>query len=131
MVSWADRADIFGTRVELSAKGAVMRLSADGVSTTVYENVVSTGTASGNNYEVIHAGTIQTNYVADETTILSSNPRAEGTTTWKVNGKVRHSQKMGVSIHPETYKCREDDLRTFGEQSATEWRRIRPPGTPA
>jgi hypothetical protein len=129
--SWADWATIFGTRVQLSAKGAMMRLAADGTSIIVYENVVSVGTASGDNYEVIHNGTIQTNYVADETTILSSNPRAEGTTTWKVNGKVRESQKMGVTLNPETYKCQGDDLRTFSGESATEWRRIRPPGTPA
>lgn len=125
--SWVS---LFGTRVQLAGKGSLRRLGADGVMTLLLENVVRTGTANSNNYEVIHQGKIQTNYVADETTISWSNPKAEGTTTWKVNGKVRDTENMSVLIDQSTYKCAGNELRIFGKESATEWQRILPPGTP-
>ncbi len=128
--SHVSTAEIFGTRVQLYSKGTVHRFGSDGVSTTVYDNLVHAGQANGSNYEVIHNGKIVLNYLADETNLHYSNPKVEGTTTWKVDGKVRDTEPMQVLLTPETYKCSGDQLRIYGDQYAIEYQRIRPPGVP-
>ncbi len=128
--SYAGTAEIYGTRVQLTSKGALVRFSPEGTTLTLYENLVRTGQADGNNYEVIHNGRVGFNFVADETTLHYSNPQVEGTTTWKVNGKVRDTEPMQVLLTPETYKCSGNQLRIFGDNYAMEYQRIVPPGVP-
>lgn len=128
-VSFVTNASIFGTDVQLTGKGALMRFTAAGLSVTVLDNVSHTGTAQGDTYEVIHNGSLTLNYVADDKTINYSNPQATGTTTWKVDGKVEDTEPIKASLKPETYRCSGDDLRIFSEASATELKRVVGPGT--
>jgi hypothetical protein len=109
--SYAGNADIYGTRVQLTGEGTLTRYAADGTVTMVLENVSVTGSAGGDNFEVIHNGVLRMNYIADDTTIHYSNPQSEGTTTWKVNGKERDSAQLKASLKPDTYKCDGNRLR--------------------
>lgn len=129
--SYVSTAEINGTRVQLTGKGTLVRFSPDGTTTSVYDNIVVSGTASGKSYEVVHNGTTLLNYQSDEKNIHYSNPRVDGTTTWKINGKVDGTQPMKVLLTPETYRCSGNDLRLYGDQYAIELQRILPPGIPA
>ncbi|HEX6683196.1 MAG TPA: hypothetical protein VF062_10390 [Candidatus Limnocylindrales bacterium] len=130
LTSFANTAEIYGANVPLTGKGSVSRYGPDGVNIGVYDNLVLSGTAGGDSYEVIHNGILKLNYVADDTSIRYSNPVAEGTTTWKVNGRVRNSEPLGASLDPDTYKCQGNELRLFWEGGASEYQRILPPGVP-
>jgi hypothetical protein len=127
--SYSGYADLYGTRVQLSGKGAVIRYT-PAEALYLLENIVITGTANGKTYEVIHNGTLKVNYTADDTTIRYSNPQATGTTTWKINGSVEDTEPLKAALKPDTYRCQGNELRLFGEQSATELRRLGPAGTP-
>ncbi|HCU52535.1 MAG TPA: hypothetical protein DGG94_22530 [Micromonosporaceae bacterium] len=129
-VSYVTNSEIYGVTVQLTGKGSLIRFAADGTSVTVLNNVVVSGSAQGSSYEVIHNGSLALNYVADATTINYSNPKASGTTTWKVDGKVRDTEPIRASLKPDTYRCQGNDLRLFSETGATELKRILPPGTP-
>ncbi len=130
-VSYANTANIYGTRVQLTGKGIVTRYSADGVNTTVLENTVRSGSAGGATYEVIFNGVTKLNYQADATTIYYSSPQTEGTTTWRVNGKVQDTEAITMRLTPSTYKCQGNQLRVYSEDYAAEFERILPPGAPA
>jgi hypothetical protein len=129
-VSYVGTSVIYGVRVQLSGKGILVRFAPDGKATFVLNNIVISGTAQGSRYEVTHRGSLTMNYLADSTTINYSNPVAEGTTTWKIDGKVTDSEAMTAALKPKTYRCLGDELRIFGEDSASELTRIIGPGTP-
>jgi hypothetical protein len=117
--------------VQISGKGSIKRISPDGTVFSVEDNVVLAGTANGDNYEVIFNGTVKSNYVADAERIHYSNPSTTGTTTWKINGRIRTSEPITAMLGPNTYKCQDNELRLFWETGASEYKRILPPGTPA
>jgi hypothetical protein len=127
--AWRERvatsnADIFGTSVQLTGGGAVMGFN--GTEAAVYlENIVLAGQAGDDDYQVIHNGTLTLNYVADDTTLRYSNPRAVGNTTWKINGATRATEPLKASLKPETYSCKGDELRLYGDGTATELTRIK------
>jgi hypothetical protein len=128
-VSHVSNANIFGTDVQLTGKGTLMRFTAAGVNVAVLENLTYTGATRGETFEVIHNGSLTLNYVADDETIHYSNPQATGTTTWKVDGRVKATEPIKASLKPETYRCSGNDLRIFSETSATELTRVVGPGT--
>lgn len=131
--SYVATVEIFGVRVQLTGKGRLMRIE-PGTTTSVYDNYVVAGSANGSRYEVVHNGTIVLNYQADATSLHFSNPKVQGTTTWKVNGRVRDSEPMQVLLTPDKYICSGNELRIYGEGDgdgyASELRRILPPGVP-
>jgi hypothetical protein len=130
-VSYTGDAEIYGIKVQLSGKGTATRFAPDGTVTTVFDNVVVSGSAQGSRYEVTHNGSLTMHYLADATTINYSSPQANGTTTWKVDGKQTDQEQMHASLKPETYRCQGNDLRLFGPDYASELQRIAPPGMPA
>jgi hypothetical protein len=121
---------IYGTTVQLSGKGTIISFAGDGTYVWHAENVVLSGTAAGDFYEVIFNSTIKLNYIADAEKILYSNPTATGMTTWKINGKVRTTEPTTSLLDPSTYKCRGNELRVFYENGPSEYQRILPPGVP-
>ena len=126
--NYTGNSNIYGTKVQLSGKGTLVRFTGTEV---VYalQNVVVSGTANGDTYEVIHNGSLKMNYVVDDKNIHYSNPQADGTTTWKVNGKTRDTEPIKAALGSETFVCQGNDLRMFGENGSTELKRIVPPGT--
>jgi hypothetical protein len=106
-------AKIFGVTVQLTGGGATHRFTGAGETVLNVSNVVLSGNANGDHYEVIHDGSITMNYQATETTIYYSNPRAVGATSWKINGRTRESEPIRASLKPETYICKGDDLRLY------------------
>jgi len=128
--SFVTTVEIYGTAVQLTGKGTLSRYAPDGTVTIVLENVVYSGSAGGDTFEVVHNGSLQMNYVADDTTIRYSNPITVGTTTWKVNGTVRGTEKIEASVQPETYKCQGNQLRLLGDESAAELQRLGTPTVP-
>jgi hypothetical protein len=127
-VTFTNTANLFGARVQLSGKGTLMRFNGTEV-VIALENIVLSGSADGDNYEVIHSGGLKLNYIVSEDKLLYSNPQATGTTTWKVNGSTEATEPLKASLKPETFHCQGNDLRLFGEDSASELKRIVPPGT--
>lgn len=127
-VTYAGTANLFGTRVQLSGKGTLVRFTPTEFISAL-DNIVLSGTADGDNYEVIHNGGLKLNYVVSEDKLLYSSPQATGTTTWKVNGSTEASEPLKASLKPETFHCQGNDLRLFSEDSASELKRIVPPGT--
>ncbi|MDI1460440.1 hypothetical protein QEZ54_05620 [Catellatospora sp. KI3] len=113
--------------VQLTGKGTRFSYGADGVLRMVY-NTTRTGSLDGDKYQVIHKGNVTMNYVADEKTINYSSPKTTGTTTLKINGSTNNSRKLTMSVDPDSYSCKGDDLRLFGENYAMEAKRVRPPG---
>jgi hypothetical protein len=127
--SYAASASLFGVTVQLTGSGTLLEFGADGTLTTV-DKVTRKGTRDGDRYEVIHNGGSQMHYEADDDTISYSDPKSTGTTTWKVNGSVRDTEKLGVVLTPERYSCKGDKLRIYGDDYAIEAERILPPGRP-
>ncbi len=127
--SYTGNAEIYGANVQLTGAGALFDFRADGTLVAVHKTT-RRGTSSGDRYEVIHNGTITINYEADDEMIHYSNVRATGTTTWKVNGSRRGSQKLASTLDPERFTCKGDKLRLYGESFAVEAERILPPGRP-
>ncbi len=127
--SYTGNAEIYGANVQLTGSGALFDFRPDGTLVAVHKTT-RRGTNSGDRYEVIHNGTITINYEADDEMIHYSNARATGTTTWKVNGSKRGSQKLTSTLDPERYTCKGDELRLYGEGFAVEAQRILPPGRP-
>lgn len=127
--SYVTTAMIFGVNVQLKGKGVRIQFGAQSSKWTS-QNVVLSGTADGRSYEVIFNSTIETNYQADDTTIHYSNPRAQGTTVWKIDGKVRETEPTTATMNSDTYKCSGNELRLYADKTASEWRRILPPGVP-
>ncbi|WP_144126955.1 hypothetical protein [Catellatospora sichuanensis] len=121
--------EMYGNKIQFTGAGTLMQVNADGTMTTV-DKVTRRGAGYGDRYEMIHNGTTKLNYVADDKTINYSSPRATGTTTLKVNGRQRAREPLKATITPETYSCKGDELRLFGEVYSSEWERIRPPGRP-
>ncbi|WP_155372882.1 hypothetical protein [Catellatospora vulcania] len=120
---------MYGSKVQFTGSGTLMRINADGTMATV-DKTIRRGAAHGDRYEMIHNGTTKLHYVADDKTINYSAPQTTGTTTLKVNGSRRASEKLRATITPETYSCKGDELRLFGEVYSSEWERILPPGRP-
>ncbi|GIF96750.1 hypothetical protein Cci01nite_18440 [Catellatospora citrea] len=121
--------EMYGNKIQFTGAGTLMRIDADGTMATV-DKVTRRGAGYGDRYEVIHNGTTKLNYVADDKTINYSSPRTTGTTTLKVNGRQRASEPLKATITPETYSCKDDRLRLFGDVYSSEWERILPPGRP-
>lgn len=130
LINSTSTSQIYGATVQLSGKGSIVSFAADGTYVWLAENIVLSGTAGGSYYEVIFNSSLKLNYLADAEKILYSNPTATGTTTWKINGKVRTSAPTTADLHPNTYKCQGNDLRTFRDGGASEYQRIVPPGVP-
>jgi hypothetical protein len=118
--------EIFGVSVQLTGGGATVHFTTAGENVLRLENVVMAGKANGDSYEVIHNGTLTMNYEATDTTIHYSNPRASGNTTWKVNGKTRDTEPLKGTLKPQTYSCKGDQLRLYGQTGADELTRIKP-----
>lgn len=118
-------ASIFGTSVQLTGGGTIVRFTADGVNVLYMDNVTLSGQANGDQYDVVHNGSLTMNYEANDTTINYSSPRSAGNTTWKVNGKTRDTEPMKASLKPQTYSCKGDQLRLYGESGADELTRVR------
>lgn len=112
------------TRVRLSGKGATLRFGTDGKVFQLLQNVVYAGSFGGNRYEFVMDGSALVDYQADATTIRYSNLVTTGTGTLKINGAVKATEALTVSLTPETYTCQGNQLRLDGEQSTTELQRI-------
>ncbi|GHJ45956.1 hypothetical protein Cs7R123_32980 [Catellatospora sp. TT07R-123] len=125
--SYTSNVEFYDGTVQLTGKGVRFSYGADGVLRMVY-NTTRKGTRSGDRYEVIHKGNVVMNYVADEKTINYSSPQTTGTTTLKINGSTNNSQKLTMSVNPDSYSCKGDELRLFGEDYAMEATRVLPPG---
>ncbi len=127
--SYTSYGDIYGVKVQLKGAGAVFDFRADGTLSIVRKTSMK-GTANGDRYEVVFSGTHTINYTADDKEINYSNPRSTGTTTWKINGKVRDREKLVWITTPDRYTCTPTELRVYGDTYAEEFTRIQPPGRP-
>ncbi|MBV1849598.1 hypothetical protein [Catellatospora tritici] len=125
--SYTTNAEFLAGTVQLTGKGVRFSYGADGVLRMVY-NTTRTGTRDGDKYQVIHKGNVTMNYVADDKTINYSSPKTTGTSTLKINGSTEGSQKLTMSVNPDSYSCKGDELRLFGEDYAMEAKRVLPPG---
>lgn len=124
-------AEIGGVTVRLTGEGTVARYAADGTYAALMDNVVLSGTAGGDSYEVIFHGSLTFHYAADETTIRYSSPASRGITTWKINGMVRTSEPISATLEPDTYRCEGNELRLFWREGAAEYQRTAPAGVRA
>jgi hypothetical protein len=129
--SYTSTANLFGVRVQISGSGTLMRINGNGTLNTV-DKVTRRGTAGGDRYEVIHNGATTLNYQADDSTIHYSNPRATGTTTWKVNGRTQDTEPMKATLGSDSYTCKGNELRLYNDSDGytIEWQRVLPPGQP-
>ena len=59
--SFATTVEIYGAHVQLSGKGMLSRYAPDGTVIVVAENVVYSGSADGDTFEVVHNGSLQMN----------------------------------------------------------------------
>jgi hypothetical protein len=123
MKTSTNNTQLFGVNVQLTGSGWTSRYSATEIVVNL-NNVVMSGQANGDSYEVIHNGTITLNYQATENTIYYSNPRVVGSTTWKVNGRTRDSEPLRASLKSETYMCAGDQLRVYTDVGAAELTRV-------
>jgi hypothetical protein len=113
--NWTEKSNqsdvrIFGAAVHLVGSGATHEFRPDGTGATQYTNTVKRGEAGGRRYEVIHNGTIEFTWRTSNGSILYSEVRANGVTTWRVDGATRESKPFGSDFDVDRYTCGGDSL---------------------
>ncbi|GIJ43343.1 hypothetical protein Val02_02290 [Virgisporangium aliadipatigenens] len=107
-----------GRTVQLQSAGTINRFRPDGTAVVEYlgAGVTRAGTEGGNRYEITSVGTITFAYEASDTTIYLRDPKAIGTLTTRVNGRVVESGEMVGSVEPEQFTCSGDTLRFWNSR---------------
>jgi hypothetical protein len=128
--NWTEKSNqsdvrIYGAAVHLVGSGATHEFRADGTGATRYANIVKRGQAGGRTYEVIHNGAIEFTWRTSNGSIIYSGVRANGATTWKVDGGTRESKPFGADFDEDRYTCSGDSLVQKGSDYTIELTRTR------